>query len=223
MPLILERIRMESMHLWRKLTGAKARARAKAEVEFNAAVKSLRPGDVAIDLGANVGVFTKAMADTGASVIAFEPDPHAFSLLEKRVGGMKNVTLIPSAAGAEPGHFRLYRHRDFDASPDRRTTSSSLVAGKRHMDETNSVEVEVKDFTRFLHDLARPVKLLKIDIEGAEVALLERLLSGAEAAMIDRIFVETHERVLVRLAARTRALKALAATMDKPRINWDWH
>ena len=220
---VIARFQRALTHLLRKLTGQKGRARAAAFAAFDTALAGLRAGDLAIDLGANVGIFTLQMAQTGADVIAFEPDPHAFAALQTAVQGRANVTLIAAAAGGEAGQFRLFRHRDFAHSPDIRTTSSSIVSGKRNMDATNSVEVEVKDFTAFLRDLNRPVKLLKIDIEGAEVALLERLLNAPEAAMIDQIFVETHERVLPALAARTLALKGLAAQKAKPAINWDWH
>jgi FkbM family methyltransferase len=219
----LSRINREAAHLWRKLTGQKTRARKAAFAAFDAAVAALRPGDLAIDLGANAGLFTQPMALTGADVMAFEPDPHAFALLQQRVGGHANVTLIAAAAGAEAGHVQLYRHRDFATAPDRRTTSSSLIVDKRNVDPTQAIQVEVKDFTAFLQGLNRDVALLKIDIEGAEVALLERLLADPVANRIDRIFVETHERMLPELAARTLALKTAAKARAKPVINWDWH
>lgn len=222
MGLILERVRLELEHLARKATGAKARSRAAALAEFEAACAALRPGDLAIDLGANVGLITERLAETGADVIAFEPDPHAFGLLSQRLAGRDNVTLVQAAAAAQAGSLPLRRHRDFATDPDRRTVSSTLVAGKRRMDGETAIEVEVKDFVAWLHDLNRPVKLLKIDIEGSEVALLERLLRDPVVARIERIFVETHERAVLSLAARTRALKRLAARMDRPAINWDW-
>jgi FkbM family methyltransferase len=209
--------------VWRRITGAKARARAQAEAGFDAALAALRPGDLAIDLGANVGLFTARMAATGADVVAFEPDPHAFALLSDRVGAMPNVTLIAAAAGDAAGTLTLFRHRDFAAGPDRRTTSSSIVAGKRNMDETAGVQVEVIDFAAWLATQNRPVALLKIDIEGAEVALLERLLATPQADLVMQAFVETHERVIPHLRTRTAALKVLAARRTRPAINWDWH
>ena len=221
--MIVERLRQNFGRYWRRLSGEKARVRGRAQAEFDAAVADLGPDDVAIDLGANVGLFTRLMAERGCAVYAFEPDPYAFERLQETVAPFDNVHLIAAAAGAEAGQFRLFRHRDFASSPERRTTASSIVEGKRHMDEGNFILVEVKDFVQFLRELNRPVKLLKIDIEGAEVALLERLLNEPECALIDRIFVETHERVLIQLAPRTRALKLRAAQMTKPTINWDWH
>lgn len=209
--------------LWRRITGAKARARATAEASFNAALAGLKPGDLAIDLGANVGIFTQRMAETGADVVAFEPDPHAFALLSERVKGKPNVTLIAAAAGDKAGQLTLFRHQNFTSSPDKRTTASSIVTGKRDMDETGGLTVEVIDFAAWLATQNRPVALLKIDIEGAEVALLERLLATPQADLVAQAFVETHERVIPNLRARTAALKELAAQRVRPAINWDWH
>lgn len=212
----------ELRHLWRKLSGEKARARAAALAAFDAALAGLRPGDLAIDLGANAGIFTEAMAKTGADVVAFEPDPHAFGLLTARLSGQTNVQLMPAAAGASAGSFQLFRHRDFAASPDRRTTSSSLIVDKKNVDPSQAITVEVLDFAAYLTGLNRDVALLKIDIEGAEVDLLERLLADTVADRIKMIFVETHERNLPQLAARTEALKALSRRRANPTINWDW-
>ena len=221
--MVFARIKREIAHLWRKLSGEKARARAAAFSAFDACLANLGPGKLAIDLGANVGLFTERLAKTGADVIAFEPDPHAAQLLFQRLSPFSNVRMIAAAAGAEAGSFQLYRHRNFDAAPDRRTTSSSLIASKRNIDSAKSLTVEVIDFTAFVRDLNRDVALLKIDIEGAEVALLEQLLADPCSARIDAIFVETHERILPDLAARTAALKAVALGRAKPVINWDWH
>ena len=49
------------------------------------------------------------------------------------------------------------------------------------------------------------------------------LLASPAAARIGRIFVETHERALPGLAARTRALKARTRGLARPAVNWDWH
>ena len=219
---VLAKLRVEASALVRKLTGEKARARAQADAEFEAAVAGLTAGDLAIDLGANMGIFTEKMAATGADVVAFEPDPHAFEALSKRVGGLKNVTLINAAAADTSGAMTLYRHVNFSDAPDKHSTGSSLVEGKSRTNDEMAVEVDVVDFPAFLEKTARPVALLKVDIEGAEVALIEALLRSPSGKLVDKMFVETHERVLPQLAARTRALKAQTSGRVAPAINWDW-
>ena len=39
----------------------------------------LRPGDLFIDVGANIGIYTIFALDLGAQVIACEPDPHNYA------------------------------------------------------------------------------------------------------------------------------------------------
>lgn len=219
------RIQLETAHLLRKLTGRRRRAQQAAKRAFEAALSRLGPQDVAIDLGANAGEFTARMAATGAQVFAFEPDPHAFALLEKAVDGRANVTLIRAAAGIADSRATLYRATGFGTGRDRdrASKSSSLFAEKRNVGDADAVTIEVRDFPAFLRDLDRDVALMKIDIEGGEVPLLECLLARPEAARIAEIFVETHERKLPQMAGRIAALKRTSAGQAAPRINWDWH
>lgn len=220
---LFDTLTTEALYLRDKLTGRKKAARVAAFEAFDAALGQIGPGQLAIDLGANVGEYTVQLAATGADVIAFEPDPHAFSVLSKAVDGMPNVRLMQAAAGTEPGKITLFRREGFDEAPDRRSSSSSIFADKRKMDAGAGIQVELVDFPAFVRSLDRDVALLKIDIEGAEVPLMEALLRHPAIDRIERIFIESHERVVRSLAARTRRLKAATATRKRPVINWDWH
>lgn len=222
MSAVLPKLRVEAEALLRKLTGAKRRARLAADAAFAKALSELSANDLAIDLGANAGDFTERMAQTGADVIAFEPDPHAFSGLLARFEDMPNVRLVNAAAAAQSGRLELYRHVDFARSPDHYSTGSSLLKDKSRMSNQDAVEVEVVDFAAFVEDLGRNVSLLKVDIEGAEVELFECLLASPASRLVGTVFVETHERVLPQLAARTRALKHKTRALAQPQINWDW-
>ncbi len=210
-------------HHWRNVTGQKAAAQARAQAAFDAVCAAMGPGDLAIDLGANRGLFTTKLAKTGADVVAFEPDPHAFAALSKAVAGMENVRCLNAAAAAKAGTMTLYRTADFDRDPDRHSTSSSLVADKRNVTAAAGVEVDVIDFVAFLEAEDRDVAVMKVDIEGAEVDLMEALLDHPVADRVGHIFVETHERAIPRLAERTAALKARTAGQSHPAVNWDWH
>ena len=217
------RFRLEIRHLWAKLSGRRARAQARAKVAFKQALAGLTAADVAIDLGANAGEFTRPMAETGAQVYAFEPDPHALKMLEKSVAAFANVTIVPAAAGTADGTAQLYRSTRFAREPDRRSKSSSLLPQKRNVSVAASVQIETRDLIAFLTGLDQDIALIKMDIEGAEVALMEALLAAPVAARIGDIFIETHERALPHLAARTEALRSAGNGRIAGRLNWDWH
>ena len=213
----------ELSHIWYKVSGQRAKAQREAKQAFARALADLKPDDVVIDLGANAGEFTVQMAKTGAKVYAFEPDPHALGLLNSAVAGLANVSVMAAAAGVAADTAMLYRKRGFEREADRATKSSSLVSSKRNVDPEHSVTVEVVDFPSFLEQLNRDIAVIKMDIEGAEVDLLEHLLDHRVASRIGEIYVETHERALPETASRIAALKIRSTGLDRPRINWDWH
>lgn len=191
-----------------------------AERRFFARVLELGPGDIAIDCGANVGSYTRHMARSGATVHAFEPDPVAFDVLAGAVRQMPNVILHPDAVGAAHGSAVLSRAADFEKDPLRRTISSTLM--QRHGDASPPVTVRVVDLAQFIIDLDSPVRLLKMDIEGAEVDVLEALVRTKAIHRVQAAFVETHERQFPALRSRTYALMRSFARETPVTVNVDW-
>jgi len=197
-------------------------AKTVAAWAFERVLQSLGPGDIAIDGGANVGKFTKMMAETGATVYAFEPDPYAIIRLRERVGQFPNVTIFNQAVGAADAFVTLYQAPGYEAAPDRMSISSSVYAMKNNVSADGGVAVEQIDLAAFIDRLERPVKLLKLDIEGAEVPVLEKLLESGVLDAIGHVFVETHERRIPELAQRTAMLRAQLATRRPGVVNLDW-
>jgi FkbM family methyltransferase len=68
-----------------------------------------RPGDVLLDVGANIGWHTVTAAGRGARVYAFEPSTKTRLALEQNVAllGRTSVEIIPAALGAENGHMQF--------------------------------------------------------------------------------------------------------------------
>lgn len=162
------------------------------------------------------------MAAHAAKVYAFEPDPWTAAELRKRLADVSNIEVIEAAAGTEDGTFPLYRTSSFDSDPVEQSQSSSLMAQKRNIDKASAVDVNVIDFPAFLAALDGDIAVIKMDIEGAEVPLLEALFDHPVKKRIGHLFVETHESRIPDLLARTDALRARAATMTQPRVNMDW-
>jgi FkbM family methyltransferase len=125
----------------------------------------------AIDCGANIGVsllYIKLRAPN-ARVLCFEPNPAARTVLEKNIaanGWNKNVSVLPYALGKQKGQTEFY----VDAKEATTSGGSTAAHKKNKNQELNSYPVEVEPLSQYLH---KPVDLLKIDIEGGELDVLE--------------------------------------------------
>lgn len=199
---------------------------ARAHGLLQGVLSFLQPGDVAVDCGANRGDITAALAGTGATVHAFEPDPFNLDKLRDRFRGVENVCLHPVAAGTVAGSVRLLRASNWDESPDRASVKSTVLAGGHRIDDTAGVDVECIDFPAFLRDLVAAhgaVSFVKLDIEGAELDILEVMQRDRLFDHIRLTVAETHERKFKDLRPRFAALReTLAATWPVTRVNLDW-
>jgi len=133
----------------------------------------LKPSDVVIDVGANIGLYSLlAGARTGSGkVIALEPHPVAAERLRENVAlnGLLNVDVRAEAAGAEMGSARLTANLD----TINRIVSDGAVA------DTISVPVLTLDS---LLDSVEHVALVKLDAEGFE----SEVLAGAGRLLQER-------------------------------------
>ena len=176
-----------------------------------------------IDLGANVGEYTRKMASVAKRVIAFEPDPWTLAVLQANVADLQNVRIENAAAGTFEGRVLLYRHARFEQNPALYSESSSLIASKSNVTEEGAIEVRQIDFIDYLYRLNEDIGVIKIDIEGAEVDLLEALLDRPEIVKrIHYIFVETHESRIPGHELRVKALHDRVQGMQRPIINLYW-
>lgn len=199
--------------------------KAWAEGYLTGICSMLRPGDLAVDCGANMGVVTAQLAATGAEVLAFEPDPSAFATLTERFGDMPNVRLINAAVGAASGTVRLMRSQNYEANPVGASVKSTILDGGRGIDAENSVEVELIDFPALLRDRAAQggIAFVKMDIEGAELDILEAMDRDGLFAHVRCLVAETHERKFRALRPRYRALRAaVAERYASTHVNLDW-
>jgi FkbM family methyltransferase len=136
-------------------------------------LRLLRPGDLVIDLGANVGRHSLPMADAVApngSVIAFEPIPDVFGQLNDRVrerGVERIVTTHRIALSSKPGDAVFYIAVD-------RPQESGLAKRTAYNGPTSIQEtlVRVDTLDSYIDPTMRPV-FIKIDVEGAELAALQ--------------------------------------------------
>ncbi len=189
--------------------------------KYRNAFNSLISGEIAIDCGANVGSVTQKMLKPGVKVYAFEPDPYAFENLKNKFGGNSGVILINKAVSDHQGTAKLYFHKNAYADQVKWSRASSLVVEKSNVDQKHFTEVELIDFVKFISDLNSPIGLLKMDIEGEEVKVLNALIDANLTSRIRSIVVETHERIPV-LKESTMKLrkKILQKRLKNIDLNW---
>jgi FkbM family methyltransferase len=169
----------------------------------------VQPGQIIIDCGASVGDFTSRFARTGAKVYAFEPNPTVFQILENRFKILSLVECLNQGVMDKETSLTLrvpLAHGEWDALES--TVASSFVAEGSSEAEMQEVEVRCIDLAVFIRSLASRVRLLKIDIEGAEITVLNSLIDTAVIHEIDQVVVETHEEMIPHLLKDTEALRA---------------
>jgi len=152
----------------------------------------IRAGDVVIDIGANQGFFTCYAAFKGARVFAFEPVPELCQRLRENVdrnGFTERVTIQQCAIGASRGFVNLFVSSYLGGAQS--TTVPEFVRGAG-VPVIQEILVECKTLPRILEEFSlHSVRLCKLDVEGAELAIL-KTISHAELARIESFALEFH-------------------------------
>lgn len=128
----------------------------------------LKPGMVAVDVGANYGYYTMLFSEAvtaSGKVLAIEPNPRAAAMLRESVllNGMSTQTTVHELALGRPG-----TSESFLFVPPGEPKNATLV-DRAHFPEATAVAVTTLD--ALTTDLPR-VDLVKIDAEGAEIDIL---------------------------------------------------
>ena len=152
--------------LYRAYRSAKERRRG--EAEFALIPNLCSPHMTSIDVGANIGVWTWAMARESSHVHAFEPNPKNIARLRRNLGGLKNVSLHGVALSDRDGEASLRIPRGPKGHSNQRASLSRIAVGDDKPFTALTVEA------RRLDDFAiTNVGFMKIDVEGFEQAVLD--------------------------------------------------
>lgn len=124
----------------------------------------VRPGMIVVDVGANIGIYTRLFAQlVGAKgrVFAFEPAPANYSHLKDNVAKFANVAAVQSAVGDSSGQIGLFvsdslnvDHHAYDSGEGRRRVNVPIVRLDDYFEKGQNVD------------------LLKIDVQGYEFSVL---------------------------------------------------
>lgn len=138
----------------------------------------LSPGDVFVDIGANIGYDTLLgswRVGPAGKVVAIEALPSTFALLQRNLAlneSASNVRAVQLAVSDRAGALDLYNVEDHNIG----ATSTLALRGTRHVGTATAAAL-----VDILHaeELSR-VRLIKIDIEGSEPAVLRNILDNLD-------------------------------------------
>lgn len=130
----------------------------------------IKPGDLVIDAGANIGMFSALAAYKGARVIAFEPMPSNLSYLNQTAALNPGVTPVPSALHEQSGelHFSQSEVNNIGSFTGNKIATSQSIPVK-----CITLDAYVKQ------NHIKKIDFIKADIEGAE----RNLLNGARETL----------------------------------------
>lgn len=174
---------------------------------------------VVIDIGAFIGEWAEPIERRyHPRIYAFEPSPTSFAQLEQRMGSSPSVELFNVGLGAVDKTVALHDPLGPGASIDAATAPGS---GALPMEP---VMVEVRDVASMFDELGLThIDMLKVNIEGAEYDLFDRLVETGWLQRIDTISVQFHEWHPGAHRRRRRVRRALA--VDHHEIwcyDWVW-
>jgi len=141
----------------------------------------IQSGDVVVDIGANVGDYTKyflsKLAGTG-KVFSVELDVDIFAYLQKTFDA-PNLVLLNAAVCDKDGEVDYYVHNTYH-----QMNSISGGADRTFRGKVKSLTLDT------LLESVEHVSLLKIDIEGAEILAIDGMSETLKKVSV--IFLENH-------------------------------
>ena len=173
----------------------------------------VRPGERAVDVGAQKGFFTlllaRAVGDTGA-VLAIEADPAALELLQEHCerNSVSVMRIADSAVGEREGDEITFLLSDQIGWSSRFPNPMQAAHVRRSLTlRTRTVDALVAER---LDDIASPIALVKIDVEGSEL----RVLTGMPALLREHtpiLWMEINESSIAAAGATPGEIEELLA------------
>lgn len=153
--------------------------------------KSDSAAPLILDCGSNIGMsvlFFKQLYP-GSRIIAFEPDRHAFDVLQENVGKNRweNVEIHNKAIYPTDGTVNFY------TDPNR--PGSLVMSTARERFPGRAVNCQKVETVRLSHFVQGEVDLLKMDIEGTEGSVLVELAEAGKLKWIKKMFIEYHHHL----------------------------
>ena len=156
-----------------------------------------------IDLGANLGQAYKLLKQSfngkNTTFHLFEPNPNCVAHLNQELAVDKSfLKIYPKAAGIFDGKTMLFGLASNEGGSY--SQGASIIQSHNSIvysnNEEEAKEVDVIDFNNYFQDAKNNFDgiVLKMDVEGAELDLLENLISADLLRYVDVLYVEFHSQ-----------------------------
>lgn len=169
---------------------------------------TLGPGDVALDVGAYHGTWATRVSarSTGGTIHAFELSPVEVPALTAEVEDDPRIVVHDYGLGAVDEEILL-------------SVSGKGSSAYHHLDSAPTVEGRIRDIAGVWQELGLDtVSVMKINIEGGEYPLLDRMLDTGLLPRVDTYLVQYHEWFRGSYSGRRRIQRALRKTHT---CTWD--
>jgi FkbM family methyltransferase len=169
-------------------------------------------GSIVLDAGAYTGDWAQEIMDRYHPIIhAFEPDPRNFKHLARKA--LENPRIIAHSFGLGEKNEQVRMTLEY--------LGSSMFSDTNSKPDAPWAEVEIRDIVDTWKSLSLDrVDFMKINIEGAEFPLLERMIEANLLPRVDCFMIQFHEWHPDAYARRRKIRKALRKTH---KLEWDYH
>ncbi len=167
---------------------------------------------VVLDIGAYVGEWCVPVADCSPASItihSYEPGPPHLEDLRDAIDGYDNIVVHPVGVGAA----------NTTASLAFKGPGSSIFDTSKDYGRT---QIEIVDIAEVLADTAGPdgrINVMKLNIEGGEYDLLDRIIELDRSSDIDHLLIQFHDWLPRATRRRWKIRQELKKTHD---LIWDF-
>lgn len=151
---------------------------------------------IIIDLGAHIGISTLFFKHIypEAKIVCVEPNPENIKLLELNIKEniLTNVSILPFAILDKNDEVNF----NIDSSNNSWFSTGSIIKGSwKHTQKTKNIKVKsinINDLIDNVLTISKQIDLIKIDVEGSEYLVLERI-ENKYFVDIKKLIIEFHD------------------------------
>lgn len=164
------------------------------------------PKNLFIDCGAHLGEayehFSQVYPPAEYDYVLFEPNPNCFAKLQERYGSQGHMTLRNNAVYTHDNETSFFsdasRYTENVSEDDGFSVGCSIIQehNNKHYEPAAVERVQCVDAVRLLSDVSDKYRdiVLKLDVEGSEYDILERLIAAGSMPRIKKLIVEFHSQ-----------------------------